>query len=64
MGKILIGRKAICAHMGVCWKTVLKYMEEFGLPVLRGPGHHPMITSDEIDAWKIIRHKKTLQNGD
>jgi hypothetical protein len=37
-GKILIGRKAIMAYLGISRKTYLKYVM-MGLPVLHVDGH-------------------------
>ena len=63
---ILIGRKPICEYLsGVAWNTVLRYIQDYGLPVwchsndfgTGRPGWQPMALSEDLDEWAraIIR---------
>ena len=51
MSHILIGRKAICAYLGVCWTTVRKWIKKRDLPVLQEEGCPPSLHTAELEEW-------------
>jgi phage terminase Nu1 subunit (DNA packaging protein) len=54
---ILIGRKAICNHLNLCWRTVRKWIKQQGLPVIREKGIPPTLHLDHLKDWQEKRQK-------
>jgi transposase len=54
---ILIGRKAICSHLGLTWQTVLKWKKRWKLPICQENGRPPSLSLTELAAWHKKRNK-------
>lgn len=57
-GDIYVGRKAICQAMGLSWKTVVRWVEKRGLPVLREAGYPPSLHRADLQHWHQSKVKK------
>jgi len=56
---LLVGRKAICRHLGCTWQTVKHKKKFYGLPIRRYPPDKPCLDTDEHAAW-IVKYNQLL----
>ncbi len=55
------GWKEIAAHLGISWRTAMRWVEQWGLPVIRPrPGLRVWTLTGAIDRW--IRELSRAQN--
>ncbi len=52
-GVLLSGWKEIAAHLGISWRTAMRWEEQWGLPVIRPdwPGLRVWTLTGAIDRW-------------
>lgn len=52
---LLVGRKAICARLGVSWGTVRNWIRQREFPVLQESGRQPILSTVAMEEWERSR---------